>query len=159
MAQTSFSNERAVAVAGLLGDSDSGKYARTYRNAEGAGIPFGVAVQLDSTGVISLPDSSGDDIRGITVFTHAHDNQSLADDLGIPDDDACTVLRRGTIWVVCEDGCDEGDSVFYRHTASGAEQLGALRTDADGTDATQISGAEFLTTASAGGLALVSINL
>ena len=158
MAQTTMTAVPSVAFAGLLAEN-SGKMIRTYLNAEGAAIPFGVAVQLDSTGVASLPDSSSDKIVGIAVHAHAYEQDGLTGDLGIPNGERFGVLRKGIIWVICEDGCVEGDPAFYRHADAGALGLGALRTDADTADATALAGCEFISTAAVGGLALLLVDL
>jgi hypothetical protein len=58
-----------------------------------------------------------------------------------------------------EDAVTAESAAFVRFVAAGAEQLGAFRSDADGTDAVALPGAKFVTDAIAGELALLDINL
>ena len=56
------------------------------------------------------------------------------------DGDIVDVLVQGNMIVATEDAVVDLGSVFVRHVAAGAEELGALRSDADGTDATAVPG-------------------
>src|SRR5690606_6600845 len=58
-----------------------------------------------------------------------------------PDD----VLVEGEVWCAFESAITALQSVFVRHVAAGAEQYGALRVDADGTDAVAVTGLRTLT--------------
>lgn len=51
-------------------------------------------------------------------------------------DDTVDVMAQGEVWVLLDSGQapSAGDSVFVRASASGSEQLGAFRTDADTAD-------------------------
>lgn len=77
------------------------------------------------------------------------------------------VVRKGRVWVPVEDSATEGQFPFVRITAKATpltnEAVGRLRSDADGADsgvATECTRMKFLTTqATAGGLALVEVNL
>lgn len=71
------------------------------------------------------------------------------------------VLRQGSCWVVTEDAVVANASVFFRITAPtlANEAIGRVRSDADGGDAVQLFGARFLTSAAAGELVKVAINM
>jgi len=59
------------------------------------------------------------------------------------------VCVEGAIWVSTEDAVTANTPAFVRHVAAGAEQLGAFRSNADGTDATHIPGLYYRTPGSA----------
>lgn len=71
------------------------------------------------------------------------------------------VLRQGSGWVFAEDTVVVNDPVFFRITAPtlATEQIGRVRSDADGGDAVALNGARFLTSAGPGELVKVAINL
>lgn len=109
------------------------------------------------------PTGSAGVFLGILVHSHAVE-QSLVTPgaAGQPVNQPGGILRRGRIWVVTETAItDVTVGVFYRHTTPGAlpEALGRFRVDADTADATQVTAAKWLTTAAAGGLAQLEINL
>jgi len=56
------------------------------------------------------------------------------------DNEAVNILTEGEMWCAYESAITANIPVFVRHVAAGAEQLGALRLDADGTDAASVSG-------------------
>jgi hypothetical protein len=96
-------------------------------------IPFGVRVTFHDEGVCSLPDSQADvDTADGGIALRDHNKPS---DEGYKAGDAVTVLTRGRAWVLTEEAVAHDDAVFVRTVAAGSEQLGAFRTDADGTDA------------------------
>ena len=70
------------------------------------------------------------------------------------------VLRKGRIWVVSEDGNNIGDRVWVRAVAAGdPEFLGGIVNADDGTDTVDCTNqGVFLTSASAGGLAIVEVD-
>jgi len=125
--------------------------------AEASSIAPGLAVTrgtLDDQALLAT--ATGADFIGITVSTTAGQANG-SDVFTYAEDDAMNVLDEGEIYVLCEDGCVPGDDVFFRHTISGNEVLGAFRTDADTADADQIVGATFESTAGAGEIAIVKL--
>jgi hypothetical protein len=56
------------------------------------------------------------------------------------DNEPVSILTQGEMWCAYESAMGANVPVFVRHVAGGAEQLGALRVDADGTDAASVSG-------------------
>lgn len=68
------------------------------------------------------------------------------------------VMKQGVMWVRPEVAVAEGDPVFVRVVAAGSEVMGALRIDADGSDAVQIQ-ATFETACAANELCMVRLNI
>jgi len=56
------------------------------------------------------------------------------------DNEAVNILTEGEMWCAYESAITANVAVFVRHVAAGGEQLGALRLDADTSDATAVSG-------------------
>jgi hypothetical protein len=132
--------------------------AGTLAIASRSGIlPFGVAVALDVTRFdsndpqtlpVRLPNASTDKILGIVRFTQFFESYGAS------------VAKKGHFWVSPEVAVTAGDPVYARHTANGGlTQLGALRNDADTSNAIQLAGCRFLSSALAGGFAVVELNL
>ncbi len=71
------------------------------------------------------------------------------------------VMQQGAAFVFTEDAVVANDAVFFRITGAALadEQVGRVRSDVDGGQAVQLFGARFLTTAAAGELVKVSINM
>ncbi|MCK5603142.1 hypothetical protein KAR91_14770, partial [Candidatus Pacearchaeota archaeon] len=67
------------------------------------------------------------------------------------------IIDLGRIHVVTEQSVVPGDTVFFRHTAPGAEVIGSFRKDADTANADQIQGASFESTTGAGGIAVIQL--
>ncbi len=93
---------------------------------------------------------------GITVRNHEHEN---GDGEGYQVDDQVECVSQGVVFVKVEEAVDISDDVYVRHTASSTEELGVFRTDADGSDAAQLSNARFLESGSAGDIIRLQINL
>lgn len=159
MSQTNYSMSQDTAVAGQLYGVGP-QTILTYNNPVDA-ILFGVAVakvSADANG-IEKPDSSGAVIVGVAVrdpsieYDPDAENQfeALSD---VP------VLRRGQIYVYCEEAVTPDDDVYVRHTANGGlTVLGAFRNDNDGGNALALSTAKFLTSAGIGGYAVLDLNI
>ena len=158
MPQLTYTFEMQPAFAGMKAESVEDT-VRSYVN-EGAAAPFGVVfVQGSSDEAAALPSAASQFALGVAHHTHAYAHQGLAGDLGIDTQCMANVMRKGTVWVKVETAVAPGDPAFYRHTAPGVEQLGALRNDADVANADALGDSKFLTTAGAGELALLEVNL
>jgi hypothetical protein len=59
------------------------------------------------------------------------------------DGDVVDIVTHGKVWVKSEAATTVNTNAFVRCVAAGAEELGALRTDADGTDAFHVEGLYF----------------
>lgn len=132
-------------------------------------VPFGVLVVEDTTGLSDdrahLPQVTGDittvgKVAGVAVHNHGvEQNKGGVNNLGYEPQSAMNVLRKGRIYVTVEDAVVKGGLPFVRFVAGASEQLGSFRSDADGSDAVALPDARYVTSASAGGLAIVEINL
>lgn len=134
--------------------------------AAGVNIPLGVVVVrggADDTAVVPGAAAADDDFLGI-VIRNEESEYNPGNYGGVGGDDVISaggvlsVLRQGRAVVEVEDAVTAGGDVFVRTTATGSEQAGAIRSDADGGDAIAMTGARFHTSAGAGGLAVVTIN-
>jgi hypothetical protein len=171
--QTSVSDRPDAAYAGLLVGTQHTIVG--MKNAEAsASIAFGRGVVFKSGGTTDqdavLPAAETDKFAGVVCHSHVYDRTySLADgstageldSTGLKPGAMMNVVRKGMLWAVCEDGCAPGDKLWVRGVAAGdPEFLGGLNNADDSTDmidATAVG--TWLTTASAGGLAILSLNL
>lgn len=70
-----------------------------------------------------------------------------------------TVLRKGRIYVQVEVAVTSDDPVYVRHVASGTKVRGGFGNVVDSSTCFLVSGARYVTSAAAGGFAIVEINL
>lgn len=126
-------------------------------------IPIGhVVSQGTEWDQIKSPAAAGDlatdTARGIALLDETRyqdtDGYYESDD-GVP----VEYIRSGFVWVEVEDAVTAGNALFVRHTAGAGEVLGAIRSDADGTDATECAWLISRTDAGAGELCRVEISL
>ena len=153
--QTTYSAEHAAAVAGQR--SDFGLVDIVSKVAEGSDVNFGLAV-VRGTGdkQAKLPSAAGQSFLGVTEYTTAW--AANASDIHLyAENREMNILDLGRIYVVTEQAVVPGDPVFFRHTAPGAEVVGAFRKDADTANADQIQGASFESTTGAGGIAQIQL--
>ena len=134
-------------------------------------VSFGSFVSLNDTDqqagdrrLVHLPQTGTDVTNprvamGFALHTHAVENALTGESLGYEPQSAVSILRRGRVYVLVEDAVVAGGQVFIRHVAGAGETLGAARSDVDGSDASALPSASFMTAASAGGLAVVELNL
>lgn len=166
--QTSYSRYMDRAFAGMLADSGLNDVL-SYFNAEAsASLPFGIAVAKhaaadDAAGLLA-DGATAAAVIGITVHHHVTEQQLLQgvtpEDAGIPPKSPMPVLKRGRINVKVEEAVTPASPVYVRHTAGVGEQKGAFRASADGGDAVQLTtGFRFLTSAGAGEMAVLEVNL
>jgi hypothetical protein len=151
---------KAVAEAGSLAYPARMNVRGSVTNGDAASIPFGVGVVKDGAdGVVDLPTATAEitaDFRGISFRDPTKESKLDTPD-GYETGDLMTIVEKGWVWVDVEDAVTSGDSVFCRAVAAGAEQLGAFRSDADGTDAVAVPNAVFRTSTSGAGLAIVEL--
>lgn len=166
--QTAFSNDPAIGYAGQVRKADS---VSTMVSAEAsANIQFGRAVAFKPSSTddrqATLPTNAGDVVAGIVVKSDQYgiypfgELDQTAGTGGLIPGAVLNVLRRGEILCVCEDGCTPGQRLWVRRTAAGdPEFLGGLNSADDSTDMIDCtSQGQWLTTASAGGLAWLSVD-
>ncbi len=146
--QSTYSETTADAIAGNVADTSTHD-ARTYICETSAGIAFGVAVQQGADANKAKVGIATGKFIGITI----KDPTRAPDDSDKYDDGAnMAVLYRGTIWVKAESAVTVGADVTAKTTT------GALSSAAAATGQIAISGARWMTAASAGKLAQVQLS-
>ncbi len=138
-------------------------------------IPFGKMCVIDSAGTftvdqVALPNAAAEIAAGfLQGIAIAETSKQLDPSVAwghYKAGEMVSVLRKGRIWVVCEQAVTALNAgVFVRHTTPGGApplaSLGSFRIDADTANATAMPAgtAQWLTLCSAGGLALLQIDL
>lgn len=148
-AQTSYSLKQAVAYAGTIyAQAQKDIVSRSVETA--AGIGFGVAVSrgTDKEQQIVI---GGTDFLGITIRDLSKEGAANTGDIKWNQKETAGVMRNGYIWAVCPTGCNPGDAVKY------VNATGVLDAGAAGAGETQLDGAQWESTASAGALAVIRI--
>lgn len=169
--QTTYSDKPAIGYVGML-DSNVAHDIITLKNAEAsASIAFGLAVKFKDTVTTDkdavLPAAQADLVIGVVAHSHNYaaawtdvgtgTTYGELDATGVKPGGFLNVLRRGRILVTCASGCEAGDKLFVRRAGG---TLGELNNAASGTDMIDLSTkGTWLTTASAGGLAWLDLNL
>ena len=149
-AQLSYDINQAVAYAGLI-------YAQAphdiiSRDVETvAGIAFGVAVSR-GTDKDKQTILGGTDFIGITIRSLEREGAANTGAIEYSETETAGILRNGYIWALCPTGCVPGDSVNY------VDATGVLDSGTAVAGETQLDGAEWDSTASAGGLAVIRLN-
>lgn len=161
MSQTSYAMDQESNVAGDLAYSNIDQCTiLTYKNPVDQ-IKFGRAVakvSADENGV-EKPDSGSSVIVGVSLRDLTIEYDSSNENL-YPALSDVSVMRRGQVYVYVEEDVTPDDAVFVRHTANGGlTDLGAFRTDSDSSNALALTTAKFLTSASAGGVAILDLNI
>jgi hypothetical protein len=168
MSQTSYSQLQLAAFAGQL--YDIGPHdIYTYAWLGTANLPFGSAVVQDSLdNRCRLPAASSDVtsslFAGVVIATQAVENPIGASGTtpgGYPKNSAVSVMHKGRVWVSVEEAVTTASPVFVRFAANagaGFNQLGTFRASADTANAAQLPKARFLSSAAAGGFAILEIN-
>lgn len=163
MSQTSYSIDQAAAFDGELYDI-SGANDILSGVAEESIVAGVFVAKGTAEKQVKLPAAAGDvsnpvNRRGFVVRDEAQEADANGE-LTYESGKVLSVLRQGRIWLPCEDAFSESDSVFVRIIASSPNfQLGAIRTDADTSNAVQLEGAKFLNSGAAGALALVQVDI
>lgn len=168
MPQTSFSTNPVVGQTGQLVDQQP--YECVSKVVGGsANIPAGrfVVRGTDTDAEAVLPsattDITGGKALGFALWTPTHINPTGATNTErtsyIPDEEM-PVVRKGVLWLRCEDNFTAGSKVFVRFTANGAGKLvGQIRSDADTDKAVALPNARFESSGSADGLAMVRFSV
>jgi hypothetical protein len=148
-AQTEYGINIPVGYAGLIyAQAPSDIVSRLVETSDG--IPFGVAVSrgTDTERQIEL---GGTDFLGITIRSLEEEGAANTGDIQWEESVSAGVMRNGYIWAVSVDGCTAGDSVNY------VDADGTFGTGTAGAGETQLDGASWETTASAGDLAVIRL--
>jgi hypothetical protein len=148
------------AFPGLLADL-ANSYIRSHVNEEANPIPFGIGVvqgTLDNDCLLPSTANAWRNFLGVTVHSHAYDNQALAGTNGLAADAVGNVIIRGPVYVRVEQGVTPASPVFCRFAVSGGfTQLGRFRGESHGGTCFRVGGARFLTSAAEGELAVLYV--
>lgn len=112
----------------------------------------------DSQGLIpaaATDITNADNVLGVSLRDQSRESSSSGDPQH-EDKAVMPVLRKGRVWVYVEDAVTPDSDVFVRF--QGGDE-GMFRSDADGGDAAQLAGARFMSSAGAGELAQLELNL
>lgn len=151
--QTSYSLELSKAYAGDLADSRDVEI-RGLRNVTGGEVAFGLFVAQSSTdelGFIAL--ASGKYVAGVLVNRLAEEQTTT----GLADKQMGAILRKGKVWLVCENGSTPGQPLHVRYAGVGT--VGAARSAAVSMETLQIVNGQWLTVSTAGLVAIADVNL
>jgi hypothetical protein len=155
MAQTNYDNSPGLGFPGML--VDTGAKDAVSRVA-GADIPFGRFVMNAANKTVTLVATDLSDLAGVALHQH-----KTPDSAGVAQYEAgevVDVLKRGRVWVWCEQAVSTTDPVFIRVTAGSAGELvGQVRKDADTDQAVLETRAAFDSNTTGAGLVSLSINL
>lgn len=161
MSQTSYSLSMGRGLAGQIADTGP---TDIITKEVAVATPFGVGVTRDGEDNAVVPDATGEVstkglFLGVTVHTHAVES-SASGTASYPAKSVASIMKKGRILVLVEESVNAGDQAFCRFASgSGGSQLGAFRKSADSTTAVAVPGAYFHKGASAGGLAVLDLNL
>lgn len=167
--QTTYTTQLAAAFEGQVADSSIGtEIASTYLASGSTASAGRLFVRSSSDTLGKLPASAAECLvpLGVSIYDASKApglygaTLPTGQTFGTP----VPVLRKGRIWVTAEVNVTQGQPVFSRHTANGLlTTLGGFRNDADpvlGVDtASQLGDARWVTSALAGALAVIEINL
>lgn len=161
--QTTYNAQPAVAIAGMQADAmRSDTISRIAKTDLGFGLAV-MTVTADDT-QCDKPGSSAAVILGVTVYDAALPPAGSLNGSAYAGAYAAgmevRILRKGRIWVIAEQNVDPTLAVYARHTANGGNTtLGKFRVDIDTANAVLLANAKWLSTTTAGGLALLEINI
>lgn len=152
MAQLTYSQTMAVAMAGMKGDAsddqvDSGA-------AEGA-VGFGLAVVrgTDASKQVKVPAADSGVFRGVALQTHMA--QTIAGVAQYADKDAVGYMRKGRVWVPVVDAVAVDAAAYFLWDTADA---GKFSDDSSGNRDAVPTG-RFVTSTSGAGLAMLELNI
>lgn len=179
-AQGSYPLREVVGHEGMVADLQA-YVCRSFRNQSGAAIPYGVLVSTDnspsSNDALAVEIASGTTlIQGIAVSSQVLEGASLGSAYtpvptpvysdgryGYPDKETVNVVSKGVIWVYTVEAIAIGDAVrFYKADYSGTTAgafLGRFGKTAVATKTIAVTGARWVSETTAGGLALLEIDI
>jgi hypothetical protein len=151
-----------LGLPGMRADSSWGDTITMINTHASEQIGFGYAVARNPSGSdqAAMPFSAITQlVAGILVRDESYDPSELGT-LGPLPKATLNVMRRGRLWVICENGCTKGQkALFIRGVIAGVEVHGALRSAVDSTDTVDMSGrGEWMSTAAAGALAILEFD-
>lgn len=157
--QTSYQNQHNPAYEGMKASTSELLNTRSYFAEGGNLLPGrGVVFGTDPAKQCKLPATNSTDalVAGITMreLNRVVDDSDVSENQNRP----VTVVTQGVIWAVAVTGCSPGDPVHLVINPAGGNTIGTLRDSADSTNTVALAGCKWLTAATAGNLAQVSIN-
>lgn len=161
-AQTAYTIYHAAGYEGGVNSDE--KRVRTARNNTATPIPQGRFVVFDSGGgttelAAALPSATGQKILGVVMLDQARETVAV----GYAQNELMSVMYEGAILVRTEQAVTPLDPVFVRYNAAGGTgtnpAVGQVRKDADTAKADALTSAQFMTSAAAGELVWVGLNL
>jgi len=164
--QTTYQQYFEQAKAGLIADIRTAVLESFAAENE---LNFGMATVAgtDPAKQVKKPSAASQVFRGITVAAWTMEQKltgapaSTADSIGkFVQYDMVPVLRRGLIWVKVVQDVVIDDAAYFVHTeAVNPEYIGYFRKDVDGGNADAVPTGVFRSSALAGALALLEVNI
>lgn len=114
-------------------------------------VPFGAAVQLNTTGTAITPIKTGGTVIGVALAQNIHDYVEKKDDQNYPVGEPAAIMKRGRIFVVAGGDVTNGQAVKVDPTAQ--------KFVASGDGAIDVKNAVFKSNAVADQLVEIEINL
>lgn len=161
-AQATFNTLRTIGIAGSFADGTPHDVLAGRNDDAGTGsMAFGHAVSWlgtsDEQSFDLLTAITGEIVAGIILRQPYADTQ--LDTVGVIAGNGVNVVRKGRMYVICEDGCSVGDRLHVRAIATGDEIEGALLAAADGSDTIDSTKqGQWLTSVAAGGVAVLDFD-
>jgi len=109
-----------------------------------------VVVTVDNEATCELPNATGEVTGGRALGIAIRDRHLTDSDLEYQAGDEVLIQTSGEVWVTTEAAAVSGGKAYVRFSATGAEELGSFRDDADTSDAVALPGAVFSSTAGDG---------
>ncbi len=162
MAQLTYAQYHSDGYAGDPADAgfkDDHAYVQAEASAE---MPFGVGVvqgAADSKAVLPSGGSTAANFRGVLLRSDTYDSTYQLGTTGVKPQQAISVRARGRVKVTVEEAVSKGDRAFLRITANGGDLPGQWRKSADGGKAIELKGCYFATSADAGALAILDVDV
>lgn len=160
--QSTYTEEPAIAFAGMLGDFTEPETLTLVNNEASAEIKFGLAVKFDAAGDDQdalILTAITNDVAGLLIHDHRYAKTSGLGATGVAAGEPMSILRKGRMWVLCESGCVPGDRMHIRALIGAGDDVGGLDNVADGVNTIDSTNqGVWLTTAAAGGLALLEVD-
>lgn len=161
MAQTVYNSLRTQGFNGQLADSSPNDVSSMRNDEASASMAFGHAIKFASASDESsaeLLTANTETVAGIVLKQDSYAATQL-DAVGVVAGNHLNIVRKGRVFVLCEDGCNVGDRLYIRAVATGGEIAGALLASAVGSDTIDSSAqGQWLTSAGAGELAWLDVD-
>lgn len=164
--------EQTVGFPGQLADLSPSTKESMVQGEASAEIPFGAGITIGTVGDIStvaspttavLPSSSESDFEGVVLHSHSYvpaaGYGAELGTTGVKPKAMLSILRKGRVYVQVEDAVTAGAQAYLRYTDNGDLKKGGWRSDDDSSKARLIRGAMFRSSAAAGGIAILEVDV